>query len=182
MTARATVHKLAPQALEAEPAARALLAALGTLHGLLKQLVEVAGQKLTALRRADSPGLNECTKRELALLQQVYQAEQERNATVARLAQALQCPELRAGPLRLLVARVAEPLHSHLQAKMAGLREVAAALRQKNEVAGRVAHDLQVHIRGIFAELAKAQQETVGYGPAGQQRATAARVMVDALG
>ena len=182
MSAGATIHKLNPQTRDAETASHVLLAALGTLHGLLKELVEVAGQKLTALRRADSPGLNDCTKRELTLLQQVYRAEQERSAAVARLAQALLCPELRTGPLRLLVARVTEPLHSQLQAKMVGLREVAAALRRKNEVAGRVAHDLQAHIRGIFAELAKAQQETVGYGPAGQQRATAARVMVDALG
>jgi len=162
---------------------QALLACFTTLQGLLGGLADVADRKLAAIRRADAGGLTACTQDELNLLQQVYRAEQDRTAIVARLAQALQAPELRGACISELTGRLPEPLASHLRARATGLKQVAAALKQKYAVAARVARGLQADIRGIFAELAKGRQESVVYGARGQQQGHGTpRLIVDAMG
>jgi hypothetical protein len=87
-------------------------------------------------------------------------------------------------PLRLkdIAARLPEPLASSLRARSTVLQTSAAELQRKNRLAGRVAQNLQSHIRGIFADVAAAAQESLVYGPQGQHETGRPRCWVDAVG
>jgi flagellar biosynthesis/type III secretory pathway chaperone len=155
---------------------------LGVLHTLLKQLAEQADAKLAALRAADAKALQACAARETELLQQVTRNAQERQATLARLAQHLRPPLRPDLPLAALIEQFPEPQASILRARSVALRESAGKLQEKNRLAARVAHHLQTHIRAVFTELAKVNQESVVYGPKGQHEQAALRSCLDAVG
>jgi len=165
-----------------EGLARELVEDLSALYELLKQLADLAAVKLAAMRRADDRALEDCTTQEAHLIEKVFEAEQKRKATLARIAQALQAPRLQRAALSEVAGAFAEPWSSILRAKNAALREVAGKLRQKNDLAARVARDLQSHIRAIFAELAKASAESGVYGSRGQREFTGVRSCLDAVG
>ena len=155
---------------------------LEELHRLLKALTEQSRQKLDFLRAADTNGLQSCAAREGELLQEVFHAAQGRGAVLARLAQALHLPDVRAVRLGQICDRLPEPYASALRARIAALERSAAELQQRNKLAATVAHNLQCHIRGVFAELAKATQERTGYGPQGTPESNNPQCWVDAVG
>ncbi len=161
---------------------RALLACLADLQGLVTHLLDLANQKLAAMRRADAAALQHIAAREAGLIDQVQRHKQVRHAVLARLAQGLRAPELPAAGLEKIAARLPEPQASSIVARTRGLREIALALEQKNRLAAEVAHRLQSHVRGLFSQLAQAGQESVVYGPRGQHEQTRTRVWVDAVG
>lgn len=174
--------KLAP-ARQVAAGTEQLLACLTELQTQLSALATLADDKLQAMRQADTAALNGCTRREAELLQAVYRAEQTRHATLAQLAQSLQCPELAQAGLSALAEVLPPPLAARVQAENAGLRQVALELERKNELATRVAQELQRHVRGVFAEIAKRGQETAVYGRAGRPaRRQGARMLLDAMG
>jgi flagellar biosynthesis/type III secretory pathway chaperone len=155
---------------------------LGALHTMLKQLAEQADAKLAALRAADAKALQACAARETELLQQVARNAQERQAALARLAQHLPPQPRPERPLAALIEQFPEPQASILRARSVALRESAGKLQEKNRLAARVAHHLQTHIRAVFAELAKVNQESVVYGPKGQHEQAGLRSCLDAVG
>ncbi|MBU0640604.1 MAG: flagellar protein FlgN [Planctomycetes bacterium] len=155
---------------------------LSRLQTLLRRLLELAEEKLTALARADTEVLQRCAAAEAEVLDEAFRLEQERDAIVARLAHGLQWPKGRAVHVTELAGRLGEPLASRIRARSMGLREVAGALREKNRLTASVAQNLQSHVRGIFSELAKVNQETVVYGPHGDHKHTNKRSWVDAVG
>ncbi len=163
-------------------AVRELLARLGELHVALKELTELATEKLAALRQADTAALERCAAREGALLTQMYREEPGRRATLARLAQSLRLAQ--PGPPRLerMAALLPEPLGSAVRARAAGLAELATELQQKNRLAATVARNLQSHLRGLFAELAGPEPQSRGYGPQGRETAGRPRTWVNAIG
>ena len=170
----------APAAL-AQPLAE-LERHLADLHAILKDLAALAGEKLAALRAADTAGLEECAAREGELLRRVHSGEPTRRALLARVAQHLRCrPPGRIGLIEI-ADRLPEPRASSLRARSVALREIAAELQRKNQLVATVARNLQAHIRGVFAEVAKAAQESVVYGPAGRHEAGNTRSWVDAVG
>jgi hypothetical protein len=155
---------------------------LGALQQRLQQLLTIAENKLQAMRHADDAALHGCAAQEQQQLEAVLALERQRKAILARLAQQLQTGSLLGVPLSEITEKIPEPAASALRARNAALQAVAAKLRHKNEVAARVAHQLQSHIRAVFAELAKANQESVVYGPQGQHSATNTRRCLDAVG
>jgi flagellar biosynthesis/type III secretory pathway chaperone len=161
---------------------RDLTARLAELHAALTQLTELATDKLAALSRADAPGLQSCAAREEEILREVFRSEPRRKAALARVAHSL--PGSAPAPLRLkdIAGRLPEPLASSLRARSTALQARAAELQRKNRLAGRVAQNLQAHIRGIFADVAAAAQESLVYGPQGQHETGRPRCWVDAVG
>jgi flagellar biosynthesis/type III secretory pathway chaperone len=159
-----------------------LLEALGALQGLLQRLADLAGRKLEAMRRADAGELQSCTAMEHRLLADVARGQQERDAILARLAQALHSPQPTTASLAEYARRLPEPFSSYIAARNGALREIARALQQKNRLAASVARSLHAHVRSIFAELARANQESVVYGPDGQHEQTETEAWVNAVG
>lgn len=159
-----------------------LLASLDDMHDSLRQLLELARQKLAAMRAADTAELKQVAERECEALQTLFGREQQRDAAIARLAQSLHWTA--GAPMRLseIANRLFEPFCSRLRAKTEGLRETASALQQKNRVAAGVARGLHNHIRAVFEEVARANQETVGYGPDGRHEQHQTESWVDAVG
>jgi hypothetical protein len=155
---------------------------LSDLHAALTQLTDLAGEKLAAMRAADADALTRCAAREAELLQAVLKADEQRPALLARLAQSLRRPQLQAAKLTEIADHLPEPAASALRARGLALREIAGQLQRKNRLAAVVAHNLQGHLRGIFAEVAKAAQQSVVYGPAGRHYGTGPRCWVDAVG
>lgn len=182
MTRSAATLRIQMAKREPEDAARALLECLGVLQEVLKRLEELAGQKLDALRHADTEALQRCAAEESSLLERVQVTKQQRKAILARLAQSLRWRGAATACLTEIADRLGEPFSSSIRARTVPLREIAARLEEKNRLAARVAHDLQKHVRGIFADLAKLNQESVVYGPEGQPAQTTARSWVDAVG
>jgi hypothetical protein len=186
----ATAHHLppAPQSSGPVPTSvvmpllRDLVGHLLRLGTALSELTALAGEKLTAIRRADSAALEQCAAREGALLQRVFREEGQRKAVLARLAQGLQCPDAERVRLTEIAARLPEPLASSLRARGAVLRDQAAELQQKNRLAAAVARNLQSHLRSLFAEVAGRSNEAPVYGPQGQQDSSVTRGWVDAVG
>jgi len=165
-----------------ESCSEELLQVVSELHGLLKKLLDLAIEKLAAMRAADAGALRECAARECETLERVFAQEQQRDAALARLAQSLrwEAPE----PLRLshVAEKIPEPYSSHLRGKTADLRRTATELRQKNRMAAEVARHLHIHLRAIFDEVASVNRETIVYGPDGQHEQRTTRTWVDAVG
>lgn len=155
---------------------------LAELHGRLKQLAEVAGEKLAALRRADAVALTQCAAREEGLLRENLGGEQRHKALLARLAQALQCPQPARATLTEVTSRLPEPAASLLRARGEAVRQIAADLQRKNGLAGEVARKLQMHLCGVVADLAGGPPEAALYGPHGRQAGGVLRRFVDAVG
>lgn len=156
--------------------------ALAALHGLLRQLVGVTNDKLAAIRNADAAGLHCCAVREAELLNDLFAGEAQREVVLARLAQQVLAPHSDRPRLTVLIDALPEPSASRIRARNAGLQQVAGELQKKNALVADVARRLQRHIRGIFADLAKAQTETVVYGRNGQHEQSTTRAWVDAVG
>jgi hypothetical protein len=55
-------------------------------------------------------------------------------------------------------------------------------LEEKNRLVAAVAHGLHAHVRGVFTDLASANQETVVYGRSGRHDQRVTRSWVDAVG
>lgn len=159
--------------------ARALGQYLADLLATLKELTALATEKLAAMRQADTEALNRCAAREEELLRELFRRQQARNAELARLAQTLHCPQ---PCLSEIITRLPEPLASSLWARSVALKEIAVELQRRNRLAASVAQNLQAHIRGIFADVASATQESLVYGPRGQHELSSPRRWVDAVG
>lgn len=162
--------------------ARAFLAHLADLQEVLGQLANTATEKLAALRRADAAALQTLTVTETELLQTLFHTAQERGAVLARLAQALQCPDLSNVRLGEIADRLPEPHASALRARSTALRAMTDELQRKNRIAGQVAQNLQQHIHSVFEALRGADQSTVGYGPQGKPETTSGERWVNAVG
>lgn len=164
-----------------DAAGEALLDVLAALYDALKQLAEMAGRKLEALRLADAEALHAIAHGEHHLLQTIATLEPRRSAALAQLAQALRL-ECEAEPtLSQLVKAAPQPLASRLAARAAGLRDVARVLRDRNAKAAFVARDLYTHVRGVLHEVARGCTQTVGYGPDGPKQQQS-RNWIDAVG
>ncbi len=171
-----------PSLPEAAGSLDPLLRHLADLHASLRQLVALADDKLTAMRSADATALRDCALREEELVKRVLFEQQNRGALITRAAQGL--PQAPPGTKQLkdLLPHVPEPLSSALQARRAALQQAASELRRKNRIVATVAQNLQAHIRGVFAELAKTAEESVVYGAGGQHETSTKRCWVDAVG
>ena len=173
-----------PPAVQTEPEAlaRELSENLAGLQSLLRQLLELAGQKLSAIRAANADEVQGCTACEADRLEQVHRLEQQRTAILARWAQGVPAT----GHKRLCLSEVAdtfpEPFSSALRARNAALRQIAVELQEKNRLVANVARHLQSHIEAIFSDLARANQESVVYGPKGRHEQRNVRSWVDAVG
>ncbi|MBL8878405.1 MAG: flagellar export chaperone FlgN [Phycisphaerales bacterium] len=161
---------------------RALVDVLGELAGLTVRLVECAGEKLAAIRRADSEALQTCVANEMKTLDAVLAAERKRDAIVARVAQRLQQPAMRRASMTSLAEKFSEPLRSAIHARCMGLRQAAENLQRRNRVAAEVARGLQSHVRAIFGKLAKAGQDATTYAGNGRMRHADKQLVIDALG
>ena len=155
---------------------------LAAAQSLLQQLLENAGQKLSALRAADTDELQHCSLRDANMLEQMFHVEQQRTAILARLAQRLPAMDVKRVRLSEMVDRFPEPLSSALRARNAALQRLATELHEKNKLVATVAHHLQSHIRAVFAELAQANQESAVYGREGQHEQRNKRFWLDAVG
>lgn len=163
-------------------AARELNENLAALQALLRELVDQASQKLTAMRTVDVDGLTSSAAREGELLAQVQRVAQQREAILARAAQDMPDAAGPVYPLSRLLEKIPEPYSSALRARNAALQRVAADLQEKNATVAAVAQSLQSHIRAVFTELAKVNVETVIYGPKGQHEPKPVRTWIDAVG
>ena len=161
---------------------RELLTQLGELHGRLQELLHIATDKLGALRRADAGALTQCAAREEALLRETLGCEQQHKALLARLAQGLRLGGDRPPTLTQLAGRLPAAESAILRAKSEVLRRTAAELQQKNRLAAEVARRLQMHVRGVFADLAGATETPAVYGPRGRPEAGRPRQWLNALG
>lgn len=169
---------------DARPATLAprLLETLGALEHQLSSLVELAEEKLAAMRAADTTRLNACACQEAAALEGLFALDQQRAAILARLAQTL--PDERVTERRLSeIAHVFdEPARGKLLEKTRVLRDLGERLRKKNQLAATVARHLHKHIRAVFADVAKASQESAGYGPDGRGKQQTRETWVNAIG
>ncbi len=166
----------------AADAARDLCENVAALQALLRQFVELADRKLAAMRAGQAGALQECAAREDELLGEIECGHRRRQAALARLAQALRAPHLARARLSDVPEYLPEPSASLLRVRNAALQQIAATLQQKNRLAAQVAQHLQMHLRAVFAEVAKANQESVVYGPQGQHRHSIVRSCLDAMG
>ena len=161
---------------------RALLDNLAELQTLIGELRDLARQKLKAVRAADGVALRQLAQREEQTLPAVEQSHRDRDAILARLAQALRNPELRVMPLQRLANELAEPVRSSLLSRALALRTAGEELQRVNGVVAAVAHGLHAHVQGVFDAVARFMQKAIVYGPQGRHEAQQHRVMVDAIG
>lgn len=161
---------------------RALLENLTEHQTLLEKLVEIAREKMDAVRAADSQTLHRCTAREASVLECLLNFERRRKAVVARLAQTLRLPSPDTLTLSEIANELPEPFSSSVRARMLALRAVAIELQHLNRVAALVARDLHQHIRDVFTVLANANRESVVYGPEGREHMTTSKNILDAVG
>lgn len=174
--------RIAPPPAEVSGLADELDACLEELHGRVRRLAELSAAKLELMRAADAVGLHACASEEGRVLDELGRIEQKRTALFARLAQALHAPALLAAGLSEVAGRVPGPRGAQLRARASGIREAAEKLQKNNRRAADVARNLHSHIRSVFSELARANEETAVYGRKGQPQPTRTKSWVDAVG
>jgi flagellar biosynthesis/type III secretory pathway chaperone len=167
---------------ELAPATQALGDCLAELQAAMQGLLDVARDKLQAMRAANVEVLRDCALREEDLIKEVVARQQARDAVLTQLAQALPLEAQRAKQLRDLMVYLPEPEVSALRARSVALGRVASELHEKNKLAEQVAQKLQSHIRGVFQAAARSMQESVVYGSKGVHQTSATRRCVDAVG
>lgn len=163
-------------------ACEVLLDALGTLQGRLARLGDLAELKLAALRAADAGRLHELAAEEAAELESLAADDVRREAALARVAQGLPAGADQRPRLSEVAEIFPEPLRSKILGKSEGLRAIANRLAEKNRLVADVARGLHNHVRGIFAEVAKVNQEAVVYERDGREYQRTSRSWVDAVG
>jgi hypothetical protein len=165
-----------------EGQANELLEVLSLLHTMLQRLLELAGVKLSAMRTADAAALQRCAAQECDVLARLFEEEGRRDAVLARLAQSLPGEELRGARFSDIAERLPEPFGSRLRARTAGMRRTVEELRRRNRLAAEVARHLHDHIRAVFEDVARVNQESVVYGPSGKHEQRTKQSWVDAVG
>lgn len=177
--------RLIPAPAESETLAqhtRTLLSALTALHERLVDLAQLALAKIGAMRAADVATLDSLAAREAAALESLQACDAQRRAILAGFAQHLPQLTRQAPRLGELADCLPAPLALQIRAKNEGLRSAARTLEEKNQLVAFVARSLHSHVRGVFADLARANQESVVYGRTGQHDQRVARSWVDAVG
>jgi hypothetical protein len=164
------------------PEPNALLAQLAALHAQLKRLEELAGEKLDALRKADTSTLHRCAAEEGELLEGLYGRDPRQPAVLAGLAQQLRGAGRRGARLSELAQEYDEPIASRIRARLAGLGEIAARLEKKNRLAASVARGLHEAVRAALEDVRQARREPVGYEASGKLASRARDGWIDAIG
>lgn len=177
-------ESVTPTLLHAELplAVNRLLAVIDELYGHYQRIAQLADDKLAALRRADAVELNRCAAEEGRLLRKLLAAPNEEPATLARLAQCMRALGPPGRRLSEISASLPEPHASRIAAKTQGLQQLARALAEKNRLAAAVAHGLHTHVRSVFAAVAEAGQESVGYARDGRVQRGSHNALLDAVG
>lgn len=165
-----------------EDDARELVETLEDIERHLSALLQISERKLEAMRRADVHALGQCALDEERELQRLLRHDGRRETVLARLAQALRVFGPAPARLSAIAARLSPPYSTQILAKSTVLRDRAKKLEEKSRLAAAVAQSVQSHIRSVFAEIAKANQESVGYGRHGQPASVTTRPWVDAVG
>lgn len=171
-----------PAAQQAGPDPHVLLAELTALHDQLKRLVELAERKLHALRSANAFELQRCAGEEDELVAALYGKTPGAGAVLAGLAQRLRDAAGEAGRLSDLARNFAPPISSQIQARIAGLRELARKLEEKNRLVASVARGLHGAMRAVLEDVREARRETVGYQASGRSASRAKESWIDAVG
>ena len=169
-----------PPGLEAQ--FEELLAVVSAMHEMLKQLLELAQDKLAAMRGADAAELQRCAVEECGVLERLFAQECRRDAVLARVAQSLPGEYPPQARLSEIAERLPEPFCSRLRARTAGMRRTIDELRRRNRVAAEVARHLHEHIRAVFEDVARVNQQSVVYGPSGRHEQRTKETWVDAIG
>lgn len=159
-----------------------LRALLDELYARFKQLLELAQAKIDALRAGDAARLLRLAGDEGRVLHKLFEAQDRRPAVLARVAHALRAVDPGARRLSEIIKKLPQPLAAQIAGKTEGLRRLAEQLAGKNRQVAAVAHGLHQHVRSIFAAVAEAGQETVGYRRDGQQQSQAQVTYLDAVG
>jgi hypothetical protein len=166
----------------ADDVARRLLDVLNDLQQVLHDLLELSRNKLTALREADADALQRAAELEALCIERLVGVHDRRRAVLAELAQTLHWPGARSATLTQISGRLEEPLASALRARSEGLRAMALDMEKNNRLAAAVARGLHEHLRGVFADLARACETQQVYDSRGQAEAVRDRLWVDAIG
>lgn len=160
-----------------------LLEALSASSDTVSRLAALAGQKLSALRQADADALHRCAQVEGRLVAALTQLIRQRQAVLARLAQALHAPPLAQRPISELAARLDPPQASLLLAAAQRLAMLGGELQRKNALTARAARGLQEHIHAALAALQAEPTPDVTYRASGQRdRQSAGSKWIDAVG
>lgn len=174
------ISMAAPTSLSADVSE--LIEVLSNLQTHLTDLVRISAEKLQALRGADADALEAHAAEENRLLRFLVEQGQSRDALVARFAQRLRLNGEDAVRLRDISGALPEPHASRIEAKSVGLRRLAQDLQEKNKMVSIVARRLHTQVREVFADVAGADQETIGYGSDGNQSRQRTRTWIDAVG
>lgn len=162
--------------------ADALRGYLDGLYADLRELLDIADAKLTAIKAAAANDLHDLAAQETDALARVMQKEQHRSAAITQIAQALQNPQLTNATLTEVVNALPDDISMKLVGKTAGLTDISEKLKKRNDLVAEVARGVQDHIDDVFTQVARANVESDGYGSKGQPSQHERRKWVDAVG
>ncbi len=153
-----------------ESRSRDLVALMCDLKELHEELLSVIGQKLAAMRRADTDALNSCLARERFLSDRIRQQEGLRQQLVRLMGQEIGLPAEAAQQLSLrdLAEELGEPRRAQLLGLAASVREVLAAIDRSNKVATLVTEEMLKHFRRVYAAMARAGHSAGTYSSGGE--------------
>jgi hypothetical protein len=161
-----------------------LIVLMGDLQKRHEELLAVIQQKLAAMRRADTEGLNSCLARETFLADQIRQREGLRQQLMQLINKELDVPAEAAQRLSLreLAERFNEPRKGQLLGLAAGLRKVLISIDSANKVAALVTGEMLKHFRQLYAAMAQAGQSSGTYSAGGRLTAGKPVQVFDAVG
>lgn len=147
-------------ALEVERILRDLQAQFQRLSGL-------AGERLEAMRRADTARLARCIAQENEVVQQVAEIEKRRIVAVGRLAERLGSSDKSQAKASWLGERLGGAAGERLTRSATELRTRIESLMKSNEVARLTALTLSSHMEGLWRQALQVLNHSKTYGRMG---------------
>lgn len=148
-----------------------LIVLLGELKALHEELLEVIQQKLAAIRRADTDGLNSCLARERFLSDRILQRDGLRQQLVQLIGKALEIDPDRVRHMSLseLAEELSEPVRGQLLGLSADMRQTLLAIDSANKVAALVTDEMLKHFRQVYAVMAQSEESAGTYTARGRR-------------
>lgn len=159
----------------------ALEALLRELTSAQEELALVLGQKLDAMRKADTAAMQSATAREGFLLDRLGQLDMQRHAVLNRVVEAVGLPRSASMTLSQIAARLDERTRGRLTKLMQELRERMLRVAEANRVIALVSGEMLAHYRNVFSALTRGSEESTVYTRGGRISGEPMRVL-DAVG
>lgn len=161
-----------------------LIRLFGAMEKLQTKMLELVGEKIDAMKRADLAGLHRLREQERALVERIREREGLRCQLLDLIGRGLglPAPAGRALSVSQLAERIPLSEKKNFMDAALRLRSVVFHLAHANRLAGVISREVLNHVRWVFASVRPAESPTSGYAVDGARKSEPDARILEAVG